>query len=144
MIQAISSFNEKNKIQCLNSLTRITSGLRDVFKVFYDNVHGSKVKHSVWLSYVQGFYAWEAGQIVNRKLVKYPGVAASQVLFFQAIDAFIGLDRYLSDEELAHGVPLREREFVRAIERNSFRRKLGNDDTAIDREFSSMVKLLKV
>jgi len=145
MVRAITSFDKNDKTSCLKNLENITWRLRDLLLVFYENLIESRVSHSVWLSYVQGFQGWGVGRMINRELVKYDGLSGNHVLFFQALDAFLGMDRYLTDENMIRYIPFNQRELCVAFKKHSFRNKLHPEsDTRIEEEVAKIVNHLKV
>jgi hypothetical protein len=150
MIRAVSSFAHGDKAACAAHMSRITNQLRPLLSSYYDRVHDPVIAHSVWLSHVQGFFAWGAGyhDEAAGKFVMFDGLSGNQVLLFQALDAFLGLEAYLPEETKLRNVPAKQRELARALERNSFRAKLdvGNDreDALITKEFNAIVKRLRV
>lgn len=142
MVDAILAHEKGNTANCLHFLGRVNLNIRDVFQVFYDNLTESRVSQSVWLSHVQGFQAWGVGKVVNDQFIKDDGLSGSHVLFYQALDAFLGLDRYLSDEDMERYIPVNQRRFCVALKRNNLRSKLL-DDEALE-VFSSIAKKFKV
>lgn len=145
MIRAIICFEENDKESCVKHLENINFRLRHLLLCFYENQTRSRVSHSVWLGYVQGFQGWGVGRMVDGEFVKYDGVSASHLLCFQAIDAFLGMDRYLTDEEMIRYIPVNQRKLGITFKNNSFRNKLKEDsDMRIENEFTKIVKQLKV
>jgi hypothetical protein len=145
MVQAVMTYEENNKAATLKHLQNINLRLRDLFLVFYDNLTKHKVSHSVWLSYVQGFQGWGVGKMVNGKYVKYDGLSGNHVLFFQALDAFLGMDRYLSDENMDRYIPVNQRALCLTLKKHSFLKLAkAQNDSKIDIEFTKMVNQLKV
>ena len=145
MVCAITSFQHNDQELCVRYLESITCRLRQLLTVFYENLKEARVSHSVWLSYVQGFQGWGVGKIVDGQLIKYDGLSGNQVLFFQALDAFLGIDRYLADEEMNRYIPRNQRRFSSALRTHSFRSKLSKDsDPRIDAEIQKIVNHLRV
>ncbi len=145
MVHAIVCFDEDDKISCVNHLGNITFRLRHLLQVFYQNLTESRVSQSVWLSYVQGFQGWGLSKMVDGKLIKYDGLSGNHVLFFQALDAFLGMERYLSDENMVRYIPVNQRRFCLALKKHSFRNTLnGYNDTKIEDEVKKIVNQLKV
>ena len=145
MILSIVSFEMGNKELCVKHLKNITSRLRNLLLVFYENLHNGRVSRSVWLSYVQGFQGWGVGKMVDGEFIKYDGLSGNHVLFFQALDAFLGLDRYLTDENMTRYIPVKQRELCLALRKHSLRSKLKEDsDTTIHDEMNKIVNRLKV
>ena len=145
MVRAVICFEGNDKVSCVKHLENITSRLRHLLLVFYDNLTESRVSHSVWLSYVQGFQGWGVGRMVDGEFIKYDGLSGNHVLFFQALDAFLGMDRYLTDENMIRYIPVNQRELCLALKKHSFRHKLKeHSDMKIEDEVSTIVKHLKV
>lgn len=145
MVCAVICFEEKDRESCLNHLKNVTSRLRHLLLVFYENLKESRVSHSVWLSYVQGFQGWGVGKMIDGEFIKYDGLSGNHVLFFQALDAFLGMDRYLTDENMIRYIPVNQRELCNALKRHSFRNKLKEpSDTKIGEEVRKIVNQLKV
>lgn len=145
MVRAIICFEENERESCLNHLENITFRLRHLLRVFYDNLNESRVSHSVWLSYIQGFQGWGVGRMVDGEFIKYDGLSGNHVLFFQALDAFLGMDRYLTDENMIRYIPVNQRELCLALKKNSFRHKMTEqNDMMIENEVGKIVNHLKV
>lgn len=145
MVRAIICFEEKDEVSCVNHLGEITSRLRHLLQVFYQNLIESRVSHSVWLSYVQGFQGWGISKMVDGKLIKYDGLSGNHVLFFQALDAFLGMERYLTDENMDRYIPANQRKFCLALKKYSFRNQLEKyNDKMIEDEVKKIVNHLKV
>src|SRR6185369_9816882 len=109
---------------------QIAAGLRPVLGAYYDRVHDKTIARNVWLSHVQGFFAWGMGKedAATGEWIKFDGLSGNQVMLFQAVDAFLGLGLYLSEETRHGNVPRLQREFCDAISRASFRRVLGDSE----------------
>lgn len=145
MVRAIICFEENDKVSCVKHLENITFRLRYLLLIFYENLTESRVSHSVWLSYVQGFQGWGVGRMVDGEFVKYDGLSGNHVLFFQALDAFLGMDRYLTDENMIRYIPVKQRELCITLKKHSFRNKLKeHNDTRIEKEITKIVNHLKV
>ena len=115
MVQAISTFEQGDKESCLRHLEAITIKLRHLLHVFYDNLRDARVPRSVWLSYVQGFQAWGVGRNIDGEYVKYDGLSGSHTLVFQAVDAFLGMERYLPDKDMVRYIPKKQRDLCAAF-----------------------------
>jgi hypothetical protein len=145
IVRAIICFEEHDSVSCLTHLQNITFRLRHLLRVFYDGLTASRVSREVWLSYIQGFQGWGVGRMINGEYIKYDGLSGNHVLIFQALDAFLGLDRYLSDENMDRYIPARQRDLCVAFKEFSFRHKLrGPMDCQIEDEFKKMVNHMKV
>lgn len=85
------------------------------------------------------------GRIIDGEYVKYDGLSGNHVLFFQAVDAFLGMDRYLSDQNMDRYIPINQRELCVSFKKHCFRNKLnGEEDLAIERAIKKIVSYLKV
>ncbi|KAE8149661.1 hypothetical protein BDV25DRAFT_155887 [Aspergillus avenaceus] len=145
MIRAVVCFEENDTVSCLTHLQNITFRVRTLLKVFYDGLTASRVSKEVWLSYVQGFQGWGVGRMINGEYVKFDGLSGNHVLIFQALDAFLGIGRYLSDENMDRYIPGRQRDLCVALKKHSFRGKLkGPMDCQIEEEFKKIVNHMKL
>jgi hypothetical protein len=146
MVLATISFARKDMAACAKYVSNITAQLRIALGSYFDHLHDQKIARSIWLSYVQGFYAWGVGSSGDDI---FNGLSGNQVLLFQALDAFLGLEQYLSDLDQERNVPARQRAFCKALFRHSFRKALSgtpNDEheAQIQRDFEEIVKRLRV
>ncbi|KAL8786293.1 MAG: hypothetical protein Q9213_002888 [Squamulea squamosa] len=145
MVKANICFENNDKDMCLRHLESMTVRVRHLLMVFYENLTESRVSQSVWLSYVQGFQGWGVGRMIDGEYVKFDGLSGNHVLFFQALDAFLGMDRYLSDQNMERYIPFNQRELCLSLRRNCFRKKLdGEKGVAIEKQFTKIVNYLKV
>ena len=145
MVQSVVRFEAGDKKSCVRHLENITLRLRNLLLVFYENLHNSRISRSVWLSYVQGFQGWGIGRVVDGEFIKFDGLSGNHVLFFQALDAFLGMDRYLTDENMIRYIPVKQRELCIAFRKHSLRNKLEEEsDTMIEDEMNKIVNHLKV
>jgi hypothetical protein len=143
------SFAHGNGPACAVQIQAIGDQLRLFLHEYYDKLHENVISRTVWLQHIQGFQGWGLGEEKKGKWVKYDGLSGNQVLLFMALDAFLGLDAYLSKEAQERGVPLRQRMFCRILEKYSFRGRLAElrdpeSEKKIEKEFQGIVKKLKV
>ena len=83
--------------------------------------------------------------MVDGEFIKYDGLSGNHVLFFQALDAFLGMDRYLTDENMIRYIPVKQRELCLAFRKYSLRSKLKEEsDAMIKDEMNKIVNRLKV
>ena len=145
MAQTNIFFEKNDKKMCLRHLESMTFRVHHLLAVFYQNLVESRISHSVWLSYVQGFQGWGVGRVIDGEYVKYDGLSGNHVLFFQALDAFLGMDRYLSDLNMDRYIPVNQREFCTSLKKSCFRNKLDAvKDAAIEEEIRKIVNYLRV
>ncbi|KAK0658054.1 hypothetical protein B0T16DRAFT_426019 [Cercophora newfieldiana] len=148
IIHAILAYSRGDFVSCLQHTKQIAEGLRPVLSEYYDRVHDKTIARSAWLSHVQGFYAWGMGFQDEKtgEWVKFDGLSGNQVMLFQAVDAFLGLDVYLGEAARMGNVPRLQREFCEAVGRASFRERLGREgiEGRIRTEMAEIVKRLRV
>ena len=151
MVLAIVTFARGDKAACAKHIANITSQLRLVLGSYFDNMHEKMIARSVWLSRVQGFYAWGIGYYdeENDDWVKFDGLSGNQVLLFQALDAFLGIEQYLSPRDQERNVPARQRALCHMLAKHSFRRMLSEDtddenEIQIISNLNEIVKRLRV
>lgn len=100
IVMASISWARNDKAACANYVSRIDLSMRNVLNKYFDTMHDGKIPRTVWLSRVQGFFAWGVGsKDENGEWVKFDGLSGNQVLLFQAMDAFLGLEPYLSERD---------------------------------------------
>ena len=146
MVQTIIDFERGDKQSSLENVKRVASDLRHLMLTFYENLHDSKISQKIWLSYIQGFQGWGAGRTIDGKFVKYDGLSGNHILIFQAIDAFLGLERYLTDENMERYIPVNQRKLCLSLKKHCIRAKLsqGTEDRAIADEISKIVNQMRV
>lgn len=151
MVMASLSWARNDKAACANYVSRIDSNMRHVLNGYVNTMHNDKIPRSVWLSRVQGFFAWGVGfQDDNGDWIKFDGLSGNQSLLFQALDAFLGLEPYLSERDQERNVPARQRKLRRVLEKHSFRRQLSAKstrdecETRISQDMDHLVKQLRV
>ncbi|EAQ90289.1 hypothetical protein CHGG_02224 [Chaetomium globosum CBS 148.51] len=153
VVSAVLAHARGDMVGCLVQARRVAAQLRPLLSSYYDRVHDARIAKSAWLSHVQGFYAWGLGlegegerQQGGKEVVKFDGLSGNQVLLFQVLDAFLGIEPYLSEENLNRNVPEKQRVFCRAVERHSFRSRLRSDgvEGQIRGELGEIVKRLRL
>ena len=151
MVHAIVDFSRGDTAACAKHVANITSQLRLVTGSYMNNMHEKVISQSIWLSKIQGFYGWGIGHFDadENEWEKYDGLSGNQVLLFQALDAFLGIDQYLSPRDQERNVPRRQREVCHALRKHSFRGLLGDleyDDNVAEilRNIEAILKRLRV
>jgi hypothetical protein len=108
-------------------------------------MHESNVPRSVWMSYVQGYQGWAAGEMIDGKYVEYDGLSGNQSLFFRAIDAYLGMESYLTDENVRRYLSSAQRDLCLSYKAHSFREKSKAAGLfEIEDEMQNLVKQFKV
>lgn len=83
--------------------------------------------------------------MVNSEFIKYNRLSGNHVLFFQALDAFLGIDRYLTDENIIRYIPINQRELYITLNKYSFCNKLKEySDIKIEDKVRKIINHLKV
>lgn len=151
MLHAIVAFARNDKVACAKHMAGVTAALRPILGNYYNNLHDQKIPLKVWLSHVQGFFAWNAGYVdpETNEHVIYDGISGNQILVFQCLDAFLGYDAYLSKLDQDRNLPARQRALVKALEKHSFRKFLheapqDEAEEQIQKEFAEIVRRLRV
>lgn len=151
MIRAVITFSRGDTAACAKHVANVTSQLRFVMGTYMNNMHDKVIAQSIWLSRVQGFYGWGIGHFDADKneWEKYDGLSGNQVLLFQALDAFLGIEQYLSPRDQDRNVPERQRELCYALRKHSFRSQLSDlvyDDNVaeISHSIDAILKRLRV
>ncbi|KAJ5105040.1 hypothetical protein NUU61_002387 [Penicillium alfredii] len=128
IVESITLFDKGEKAQC-----------------FYQTFITAKVSERVWLNHVQGFQGWAAGRIEHGEYVQYDGVQGGQTLMMQVVDAFLGMDAFLTKEASHRNVPYYQREFVETIRRYAFRhRALKAGDQDIEQNMESISRIVQI
>jgi hypothetical protein len=151
MVHAIDAFAKGDKAACARHVATITAEMRLVLGSYFDRLHDKMIARSVWLSHVQGFYGWGVGHY-NKETQEwdtYDGLSGNQILLFQALDAFLGIEQYLSPRDQERNVPKRQRDLCGLLQKHCFRSML--DETSEDpheieivRNMNDILKRLRV
>ncbi|KAJ4393035.1 hypothetical protein N0V93_002241 [Gnomoniopsis smithogilvyi] len=155
VVLAIIAFSQRNAAACALHMSHITRDLEPLLSQYYSRMHNKSIARAFWLSYVQGIHAWGLTYVDaasdSEERIKYNGLSGNQLLAFQLLDAFLGIEPYLSKTDRERTMPLRQRRLCQAIETHCFRyrlHELGNGDSeaekAIQIEFSEIVKRLRM
>ncbi|KAK4120434.1 hypothetical protein N657DRAFT_683543 [Parathielavia appendiculata] len=156
VVRAIVAFAQGDGAACLAHVRAVAAQLRPALGSYYERVHDGTIARAVWLSRVQGFYAWglrssqgcekDAGSGDGECHETVDGLSGNQVLLFQVLDAFLGLEPYLPREVLERNVPRLQREFCAAVGRHAFRHRLGKEgvEGRIRDELAETVKRLRL
>ncbi|KAM7187730.1 hypothetical protein V8F20_010867 [Naviculisporaceae sp. PSN 640] len=146
IIQTIIAFDRSDKPSVLRHVENINVRFRDALRVFYDNMHDSRLPRSIWMSHVQGFQAWglERADGHTGETIEDDGLSGSHILLFQALDSFLGIERYLSDDDWVKFVPARQRKFCETIRKYSPRGRLSSGHAMIEEGFSKIAERFRI
>ncbi len=144
MIRSIIAFESGQIPTCISCLQSIDTILRHALRLNYTLIK-TKVSRTVWLSYVQGFQAWAAGEMIDGSYVEYDGLSGSHLPLFNFIDAFLELPQYLTEEIVRRSIPQPQTDMMVAIRKHSFRKTAKEKGIAeIETEMEKMIKQLRV
>ncbi|KAM3064609.1 hypothetical protein ACMFMF_011903, partial [Clarireedia jacksonii] len=121
--------------------------IRIPLRNYYENMVETKISRRVWMQYAQGFQGWAAGTTdpVTGEYTEYDGLSGNQLLFPQVIDAFLGLEKYLSDVNTIRYIPKSQQRFREVIEEHNFRQKAKDaGDLEVEEEMNNIVKQMRV
>ncbi|RKK82356.1 hypothetical protein BFJ69_g3281 [Fusarium oxysporum] len=145
MIRANIAYDQNDKAACLKHMDNIADQLRGLLRVWYQSMTQVRVNKSVWLSYCQGFQGWGCGRMVDGEMVIFDGVSGSHTMFFMALDAFLGMDPYLSQENAARCIPHNQRELCATLRNHSFIKRLqAKGDRELVKASQKIVNHLKM
>ncbi|KAF2851999.1 hypothetical protein T440DRAFT_393374 [Plenodomus tracheiphilus IPT5] len=147
LILSIIAFARNDMPAVARHVEGVNEQVQYVFGVYFDKLHNDSIPHSMWLSRIQGFYAWaliERNETTHQ-WEQFDGLSGNQALIFQALDAWLGLGQYLSPRDMETSVPRRQREFCYALRKHSFRGVLNreSDDEYENRILKSFEKIVK-
>lgn len=144
MAWSIISYEQGQQRACLSYLQNINCILPSLLQVFKSHMHDATISRETWLPYSQGFQAWAAGHMIDGEFVKDDGVSASHLLLFQAVDAFLNIDPYLSEADRQKFMPAAQRALIYALRTHSLRRHDLQDNPDIDNELKKTALKIKV
>lgn len=112
-------------------------------RVYYDQVVDSRIPHSVFVAYIQGFHGWAAGEMVNGKYTEYDGLSGGHLVLFNLLDGFLGLDTFLDEKGFANYIPVSQRRFIASVKKHAFRDE-AKRDVELETQLDRIVKQLRV
>lgn len=125
-------------------MRKIDVALSRAFNLFHAQMKESHISRNFWLSYGQGLHGWGIGRHIDNNFIRFNGVSGNHILLFQVLDAFLGMERYLSDEDMKLYIPMHQRLLCQKVKEHSIRRQLRDTDIGITKEFDNIAKKLKV
>ncbi|RFU27639.1 hypothetical protein B7463_g8719, partial [Scytalidium lignicola] len=139
VVKSFHQHSVRDRSGLLESLGQINIIVQRSLKIYYDTMVDMKISKTVWMRYVQGFQAWSAGTInaTTGEYTQYDGLSGNQLLFFNIIDAFLGLDSYLTEENMLRYMPETQRRFINSVREHSFREK---GEKVVDGEVEDMLQ----
>jgi hypothetical protein len=145
VVNSIFQYETDNKGACVASLQIIERLLRQLIKIYYDTLVDSKISRSIWMAYCQGFQGWAAGELIDGVYFEYDVLSGNQLPFCHIIDAFLGLEYYLTDQNREGYIPVRQRDFSDSVRKHSFRQQAKRSgDSEIEAEMEKIVWRMRV
>lgn len=93
--------------QCNQHLKAVNTQLSTTLKVYYNEVIGSRIPPDIFMAYIQGFYGWVAGEILDGKYTEYDGLSGRHLVIFNLLDVFLGLDIFIDEAKFENYITFR-------------------------------------
>ncbi|KAJ5111074.1 hypothetical protein N7532_001609 [Penicillium argentinense] len=144
LAQAIAAFERNQKQQCSQQLAQVNWHLRNTMRVYYEYVVSSKIPHSLFVGYIQGFHGWAAGKFVDGKFKEYDGLSGGHLILFNLLDGFFGFEHFLNDESRLNYIPATQREFIESVKKHGFREEAERaGDVEVKKQLDGILKQLR-
>ncbi|KAJ6538716.1 hypothetical protein B0H10DRAFT_1778920 [Mycena sp. CBHHK59/15] len=111
--------------------------LRMALKYFFTIMMDSKMSHTFWMAYVQGFQGWALGGI--------DGISGGQSLIFRTLDSFLGIRPWPTAEKESLHIPEVQRNWLNSLRDYDIRavaKEKGHDAVTI--QLDALVKQLRL
>ncbi|KAJ5240661.1 uncharacterized protein N7469_002252 [Penicillium citrinum] len=145
LVQAIAAFERGQKQHCSQHLSQVNLHLRNTMRVYYETVVSSKIPHSVFVGYIQGFHGWAAGKVVDGKYKEYDGLSGGHLILFNLLDGFFGFENFLNHESMLNYIPAAQREFIESVKRHGFREEAERaGDVEVKNQLEGILKQTRV
>lgn len=106
---------------------------------------GSRIPPDIFVAYIQGFYGWAAGEMLDGKYTEYDGLSGGHLVIFNLLDVFLGLDTFIDKEKMENYIPFAQRRFISSVRKCSFRDKAKQaGDVGLEMQFNAIAKQLRV
>jgi len=139
------AFEARNIASCVDHLQAINKKMGKLLSSFLNTLVESKIPKRVWMSYVQGFQGWAAGEVVDGEYIEYDGLSGNQSMFFQVTDSFLGIELYLKEKDRQRYIPMSQRMVVDSFLKYSFRKEAERKGiTEVEQQMLNICKQLKV
>ncbi|TQV90868.1 Indoleamine 2,3-dioxygenase [Cordyceps javanica] len=132
IIQAMMSYQRGDKKAALAYTEAVFEHVRKLILHLYNNMNEPNVSRAIWVRHVSGIHSWGLTSDSEHGPVEYGGLSGSQTLIFLAMDAFIGVPSYHSEDEIKMHICKNMRNVFAAMKRHCFRPKLEKGGSAED------------
>ena len=113
--------------------------------MYYNEVIGSRIPPDIFVAYIQGFYGWAAGEMLDGKYTEYDGLSGGHLVIFNLLDVFLGLDTFIDKEKMENYIPFAQRRFISSVKKCSFRDKAKQaGGVALEMQLNAIAKQLRV
>ncbi|KAJ7266953.1 hypothetical protein B0H12DRAFT_1179405 [Mycena haematopus] len=135
--QAIASMDMRDRDAALEALKSANDIFRAALKYFFSTMVDSKISHTVWMAYVQGFQGWALDGI--------DGISGGQSLIFRTLDSFLGIRPWPTPEKERLHIPEVQRNWLNCLRDYDIRAVAKERDyDEITAELDSLVKQLRL
>ncbi|KAJ3493701.1 hypothetical protein NLG97_g4565 [Lecanicillium saksenae] len=147
IIRAMISYEQGDKRSALSYTEAIFEHVRKLVLYLYNNMNDPNISRAIWVRHVSGIHSWGLTSDSEHGPVEYGGLSGSQTLIFLAIDAFLGIVSYHSEEEIRMHISKNMREVFAAMKKYCFRSELSKggsaEDQAIMKVMDRIVKQMR-
>ncbi|KAJ7319104.1 hypothetical protein DFH08DRAFT_789564 [Mycena albidolilacea] len=135
--QAISFMDFRDPDAAQDALKSANDILRAALKYFFNTMVDSKISHTVWMAYVQGFQGWALEGI--------DGISGGQSLLFRTMDSFLGIRPWPTPEKERLHIPEAQRNWLNCLRDYDIRAVAKEREyIKVTNELDSLVKQLRV
>lgn len=148
IIRAMMSYEQGDKTSTLAYTEAVFEHLRKLILHLFENMNDPNVSRAIWVRHVSGIHSWGLTSDSEHGPVEYGGLSGSQTLIFLAVDAFLGMPSYHSNEEIRMHISKNMRNVFAAMKKYCFRPDLAKsgaaEDLAISEVMERIVKQMRV
>ncbi|KAF8136012.1 hypothetical protein K438DRAFT_1639546 [Mycena galopus ATCC 62051] len=135
--QAIAFMELLDPEAARDALKSANDVLRAALKYFFSTMVESKMSHTVWMAYVQGFQGWALEGI--------DGISGGQSLIFRTLDSFLSIRPWPTPEKERLHIPEAQRNWLNCLRDYDIRAVAKERDyTQVTDELESLVKQLRL
>ncbi|KAJ5101980.1 hypothetical protein NUU61_004202 [Penicillium alfredii] len=145
LVQSIISFDNGQIRDCNEHLRALNEYLRSAIRVYYNQTVSSKIPHSIFVPYLQGFHGWAAGDVADGHYTEYDGLSGGHLILFNLLDLFLGLNTFLPEEDFVKYVPARQREFLQSVKNHAFRARAKEEGKVeLEKQFNGIASQMRI
>ena len=111
--------------------------------MYYNEVIGSRIPPDIFVAYIQGFYGWAAGEMLDGKYTEYDGLSGGHLVIFNLLDVSLGLDTSIDEAKFENYITSAQRGFIASVKKCSFRDKAKQaGDVELEMQLNAIAKQL--